>query len=265
LSTYLMTDTATQAPSLDRARIALEEQLKLASELQHRLLPPIPREALNYRWCASMVPAYEVGGDFYDFLQVSDYSVLVMVGDISGKGIPAALMQSALKVLFRVHAASTTDPAELAARMSAELLEETGGLPYATAILARLDRAPARLTFANAGHPPGFLVRDGEPIALASTGMPLGLWADTRYEAVSVDLFPDDLGVFVTDGITEALEGTAFSLRDALRRAARSGVEEPSDLCAYLQRVAAMSPGPPGAGDWQDDRTSLSFRVLHPR
>jgi sigma-B regulation protein RsbU (phosphoserine phosphatase) len=276
LSTYLinhlripggvpLTDTATQAPSLDRARIALEEQLKLAAELQRRLLPPIPREALNYRWCARMVPAYEVGGDFYDFLQVSDHSVLVMVGDVSGKGIPAALMQSALKVLFRVHAASTTDPAALAARMSAGLLEETGGLPYATAILARFDRAPARLTFVNAGHPAGFLVRDGEPIALGSTGMPLGLWADTTYDAPSVDLFPDDLGVFVTDGITEALEGTAFSLRDVLRRAAWSGVGEPSDLCAYLQHVAAMSPGPPGAGDWQDDRTSLSFRVLHPR
>jgi phosphoserine phosphatase RsbU/P len=260
-----LSDMPAQAPSLDRARIALEEQLKLAAELQRRLLPAIPADTLDYRWCATMVPAYEVGGDFYDFLQVEGHSVLVIVGDVSGKGIPAALMQSALKVLFRVHAASTTDPAALAARISAGLLEETGGLPYATAILARLDRAPARMTLVNAGHPPGFLMRDGEPIALGSTGMPLGLWTDTRYEAVSVGLFPDDLGVFVTDGITEALEGTPTSLQDVLREAARSGVAEPSDLCAHLQRVAAMSPGPPGAGDWQDDRTSLSFRVLHSR
>jgi phosphoserine phosphatase RsbU/P len=260
-----MTTLATPpADLLDRARIALEEQLKLAAEIQRRLLPRVPAEAFNYRWCARMMPAYEIGGDFYDFLPLPD-SALVIVGDISGKGIPAALLQSALKILFRVHAASTSDPAALAARISAGLLEETGGAPYATAVLARFDRAPARMTFVNAGHPPGFLVRDGEPVALGSTGLPLGLWPDTRYETLSVDLFPDDLGVFVTDGITEALEGTAFSLSDVLKESARSGVEEPSDLCAYLMRVAGMAPGPPGAGDWQDDRTSLSFRVLHAR
>src|SRR5215471_17330853 len=120
---------------LDRARIALEEQLKVAAELQRRLLPTLPAEALNYRWCARMMPAYDVGGDFYDFLQVSPASILVIVGDVSGKGIPAALLQSALKTLFRVHAATTSEPAVLAARVSAGLREETGGVPYATAIL----------------------------------------------------------------------------------------------------------------------------------
>jgi phosphoserine phosphatase RsbU/P len=246
------------------ARIAVQEQLRLAAEIQRRLLPPIPGEAAGYRWCARMIPAYEIGGDFYDFLQLADRSVLVIVGDISGKGIPAALMQSALKTLFRIHAASTSDLAALAARISAGLHEETGGVPYATAILARFDRAPARLTFVNAGHPAGFVMREGEPIALEATGMPLGLWQDTSYEARSVGLYPGDLGVFVTDGVTEALEGAPLSLHDLLRQAARSGINEPADLCAHLLRVAGMAPGPPGVVGWQDDRTSLSFRVLHP-
>jgi sigma-B regulation protein RsbU (phosphoserine phosphatase) len=251
--------------TLDRARIALDEQLKLAAEIQRKLLPPIPGEALGLRWCARMVPAYAIGGDFYDFLPVSDDALFVIVGDVSGKGIPAALMQSALKTLFRVHAAATTDPAALAARISAGLYAEAGGVPYATAILARFDRSPARMTFVNAGHPPGFLMRDGEPIALGATGLPLGMWTDTTYQAPSVDLFPDDLGVFVTDGITEALEEAPLSLHDVLRQAARSGVKQPSDLCAHLQKLAGMSPGPPGVEGWEDDRTSLSFRVLHPR
>lgn len=254
-----------QVLDLERDRIALDEQLRLAAEIQRQLLPAVPTEALNYRWAARMVPAHEVGGDFYDFLALSGDTVLVMLGDVSGKGIPAALLQAALKTLFRVHAASTTDPAALAARMSAGLREETGGVPYATAILARFDRAPARMTFVNAGHPPGFLIRDSEPIALESTGMPLGLWPDAKYEALSVDLYPGDLGVFVTDGITEALEGGTFSLRDALEQSVRSGLEDPADLCAYLMRVAGEGPGPLGAGDWQDDRTALAFRVLHAR
>jgi sigma-B regulation protein RsbU (phosphoserine phosphatase) len=254
-----------QVLDLERDRIALDEQLRLAAEIQRQLLPAIPTEALNYRWAARMVPAYGVGGDFYDFLTPSPETILVILGDISGKGIPAALLQSALKTLFRVHASSTTDPAVLAARMSAGLREETGGVPYATAILARFDRAPARMTLVNAGHPPAFLVRDSEPIALESAGFPLGLWPDAKYEAVSIDLYAGDLGVFVTDGVTEALEGGTLSLRDALRQSVRSGVEEPADLCAYLLRIASEGSGPPGAGDWQDDRTSLAFRVLHAR
>ena len=249
--------------TLARLRLSLEEQLKLAAEIQRTLLPDIPREALDYRWCAGMVPAYAIGGDFYDFLQLSDEAVLVILGDVSGKGIPAALMQSALKTLFRIHAASTADPATLAARISAGLYQETRGVPYATAILARFDRSPARMTFVNAGHPPGFLVRDGEPIALAATGRPLGLWPDLAYEAPSVDLFPDDLGVFVTDGVTEALEGGPLPLHDVLRQAAGAGLKEPSDLCAHLLQLAGESPGPPGVEGWEDDRTSLSFRVLH--
>jgi hypothetical protein len=97
-----------------------------------------------------MIPAHEVGGDYYDFLALSGDVVLVMLGDVSGKGIPAALLQSALKTLFRVHASSGTDLDMLAARMSTGLREETGGVPYATAILARFDRAPARIMFVNA-------------------------------------------------------------------------------------------------------------------
>lgn len=254
--------TRSQVEDLRRSHLAIDEQLRAAADIQRRLLPDIPTELLDCRWAARMVPAYEVGGDFYDFLALPGDAVLIILGDVSGKGIPAALLQSSLKTLFRVHASSANDLAALAALMSAGLREETGGVPYATAILARLDRAPARLTFVNAGHPPGFVLRDGAPIALEPTGMPLGLWPDARYEARSVDLYPGDLGIFVTDGVTEALEGGRLSFRDALAQSVRSGLEDPADLCAYLLRVARDGPGPVGAEDWQDDRTALSFRVL---
>jgi serine phosphatase RsbU (regulator of sigma subunit) len=257
--------TRSQVADLERARITLDEQLRVAAEIQRRLLPAIPAEWLGCAWAARMIPAYEVGGDFYDFLPVSDDAVVVILGDVSGKGIPAALLQSALKMLFRVHASATSDLATVAARISRDLREETGGTPYATAILARLDRAPLRLTFVNAGHPAGFLVRDASPIALASTGLPLGVLPDARYEALSVDLYPGDVGVFVTDGVTEALEGGTISLRDALEQSVRSGLEDPARLCAHLMDVAGEGPGPPGAGDWQDDRTAFAFRVLRTR
>jgi hypothetical protein len=251
-----------QLVDMEREGIAVRAQLSLAAEIQRQALPAIPTEALNYRWAARMVPAYEVGGDFYDFLPLSEDTVAVMLADVSGKGIPAALLPSALKTLFHVHARATADLATLAARMSAGLREDTGGVPYATAILARFDRQPARMTFVNAGHPPGFLIRNGDAVALESTGMPLGLWPNAKYDAVSIDLRPGDLGVFMTDGVTEALEGGNVSVRDAVIQAVRSGIDDPADLCAYLMRVASEGAGPVGADGWQDDRTSLAFRVL---
>ncbi|HEU0093118.1 MAG TPA: SpoIIE family protein phosphatase, partial [Vicinamibacteria bacterium] len=117
-----------QVMGLERSRIALDAQLRVAAEIQRRLLPVIPSEWLDCKWAARMVPAHEVGGDFYDFLPVSGDTVLVILGDVSGKGIPAALLQSALKTLFRVHASATADVAALAARISKGLRDETGGV-----------------------------------------------------------------------------------------------------------------------------------------
>ena len=86
--------------------------------------------------------------------------------------------------------------------------------------------------------------------------------SDRTYQAVSVDLYPGDRGVFMTDGVTETLEGGSVSLRDALTEAARSVADEPAALCRYRLRVAGEGPGPDGVGKWQDDRTALAFRVL---
>ena len=121
-------------------------------------------------------PRGRIGGDFYDFFQPTAGTVLAILGDVSGKGIPAALILSSLKTLFRTIARETVDPAAIAERISAALHEEHAGLPYATAIVARFETAPGRLAYVNAGHPAGYLLRDGTvTAALESGGRPLGL------------------------------------------------------------------------------------------
>jgi serine phosphatase RsbU (regulator of sigma subunit) len=250
--------------ALEREQIVIDEQLRLAAEIQRGLLPDVPQATPGFRWAARMIPAGRIGGDFYDFLQPTAGTVLVILGDVSGKGIPAALILSSLKTLFRTVSRETVDPAAIAEHISAALHEEHAGLPYATAIVARFEAAPGRLAYVNAGHPEGYLLRNGTVIAvLESGGPPLGLLPGAMFETTHVELSPGDIGVLVTDGITEALEGGRMTLRQALgaSRARLTAGNSPAEICDHLQRAAAEGPGPAGVPDWQDDRTVVAFVV----
>jgi serine phosphatase RsbU (regulator of sigma subunit) len=254
---------ATRAQLLDseRVRVVLDEQFRMAAEIQTSLLPSIPAETPGYQWAARMEAAHQVCGDFYDFVTTSDGSALLIVGDVSGKGMPAALLQSTLSTLFRMYASETSDPGEIAGRVSVALFNQTGGRPYATAIVARFDHSPRRITYVNAGHPAGLVRRGSGLLELAAGGPPLGLLPVAAYECEVLDLQPADFGVFVTDGVTEAVEGTPIRLADALTGSRLARTATPGDACDYLLRIAAGAPGPPGAGEWHDDRTVLAFRV----
>jgi serine phosphatase RsbU (regulator of sigma subunit) len=265
--TYLwlhLSATRTRVLTLQQEQIVIDEQLRLAAEIQRGLLPDVPQTTLGFRWAARMVPASRIGGDFYDFLQPTAGTVLVILGDVSGKGIPAALLLSSLKTLFRTHARETFDPAAIAERISAALYEEYGGLPYATAIVARFETAPGRLAYVNAGHPAGCLLRNRTvTTAFESGGQPLGLLPGATYATANIELGSDDVGVLVTDGITEALEGGPITLSQAvwasLERLTAGG--SPAEICDYLLRAAAAGPGPVGVPNWHDDRTVLVFAV----
>jgi sigma-B regulation protein RsbU (phosphoserine phosphatase) len=254
---------ATRAELLnsERARIIQDEQFRMAAEIQRTLLPEIPSATRGYRWAARMETAHQVGGDFYDFVTTGEGSVLLILGDVSGKGMPAAMMQSSLTTLFRVHASMTADPDAIAARMSQALFDQTGGNPYATAIVARFDHSPHRVTYVNAGHPAGLVVRRSGVLRLESGGPPLGLLPGAGYDGASFDLAPGDAGVLVTDGVTEALEGIPLLLSQALDIGHRPPSATPREDCDYLLGLAADSPGPLGSEAWSDDRTALAFRV----
>ena len=248
---------------LEREQIVLDEQLRLAAEIQRSLLPDVPPVTQGFRWAVSMVPAGRIGGDFYDFVELTSGSALAILADISGKGIPAALILSSLRTLFRTFAQDGPDPAAVATHISAALYEGHKGVPYATAIVARFDDAPPRLAYVNAGHPSGHLLRGSGAVLLESGGPPLGLLPGARYEAAQVELDREDVGVLVTDGITEALESGPATLDEALREALEryGATGSPREICESLLRAAAEGLGPVGAEDWQDDRTVLVFAV----
>jgi sigma-B regulation protein RsbU (phosphoserine phosphatase) len=252
--------TRTQLTDMERAQIVVDTQLSLAADIQRQLLPPIPVISNGIRWAGRLEPAHRIGGDFYDFIPAS-VDGLFIVGDVSGKGIPAALLQASAHSLFRTLARETVDPAQLLTRVSKEIYDENAGGSYLTCVLARVNAATRTVAYANAGHPAGLLVGSSGRRLLSRGGPPAGLFPETAYESEVVSLEPGDLGVIVTDGITEAIEEDGTPVVDVLNRTISNICEPrtPQRVCDVLMETAQRGSGPSGVANWQDDKTVLAF------
>ena len=244
----------TELTRLERAQLVLDTELRIAAEIQQHLLPPTPAARDGWRFAARLEPAGRVGGDFYDFVDLGG-SLLVLLADVSGKGIPAALVIGSCRTLFRQLARETQEPARLVARLGRALLEEHGGSPYLTCFLGRLDLATHCLSWVNAGHPAGLVVGNAAHQALPATGPPAGLLPDVCYEARTRRLAAGEALVLVTDGVTEALDGdgrTAERLAGAVARKRASGAPA---ICEQVMRLARAGPALQRGANGTDDRT----------
>jgi len=252
--------TRTQLTDMERAQIVVDTQLSLAADIQRQLLPPIPVISNGIRWAGRLEPAHRIGGDFYDFIP-ANVDGLFIVGDVSGKGIPAALLQASAHSLFRTLARETVDPAQLLTRVSREIYDQNAGGSYLTCVLARVNAATRTVAYANAGHPAGLLVGSSGRRLLSRGGPPAGLFPETAYESEVVSLEPGDLGVIVTDGITEAIEEDGTPVVDVLNRTISNICEPrtPQRVCDVLMETAQRGSGPSGVANWQDDKTVLAF------
>ncbi|MCU1384716.1 MAG: proteincache protein [Acidobacteria bacterium] len=251
----------TQVTGLERVQIIVDTQLALAAAIQRRLLPSASAGSNGVRWAGRLEPALRIGGDFYDSIQVGHDDVFV-VGDVSGKGIPASLLQASAHSLFRTLAQETVDPAELLARISREIFAENAGSSYLTCVVVRVDCTQRTMTYVNAGHPAGVVVGRSGHRLLSRGGPPLGLFPETAYEREVLSLEPGDLGVIVSDGITEAMEEDDVTAADVLSRNVCRVPEPrtPERVCDALMQMAQDSAGPHGVTGWQDDKTVFAFR-----
>jgi sigma-B regulation protein RsbU (phosphoserine phosphatase) len=252
--------TRSRLTGLERAQIVVDTQLTLAADIQRHLLPPIPISSNGVHWAGRLEPANRIGGDFYDFIP-AEVDGLFVVGDVSGKGIPAALLQASSHALFRTLARENGDPADLLTRVSREIYAENAGKSYLTCLLARVDSTTRTVMYTNAGHPAGLMLGASGRRLLLRGGPPAGLFPDTAYESEVVSLEPGDLGVIVSDGITEAIDEDGESSVDVLHRAICNIPEPrtPERICDVLMETAMRSSGPRGVANWQDDKTVLAF------
>src|SRR6185436_18981766 len=196
----------------------LKRDLALAAEVQKRLLPEQPPTRDGTALSAVSLPARSVGGDYYDFLELGDHLVGIALADVSGKGVPAALIMAVIQASLRIVAADgEISLPQLAAKINDCVYRSTRSQSYATFFYAQLDEASGRLRYVNAGHLPPYLVRSvavppgtetpgpAEIQELPASGTVVGLFPDMSYEEASVDLRPGDVLVAFTYGVTEAL------------------------------------------------------------
>jgi serine phosphatase RsbU (regulator of sigma subunit)/pSer/pThr/pTyr-binding forkhead associated (FHA) protein len=208
------------AESAEKARI--ERDLRVAADIQRRLLPDPNYEAARWDLAAISIPCRTVGGDFYDYLELPDGRFGFGLGDVAGKGPPAALLAAALQSNFVAQAPVSNTPAEMMARINTALLRRAIEARFATMFYGAL--APdGELTYCNAGHDPPFVFRrTGETVWLDAGGPVLGLLSVATYAYATVRLQPGDRIVVSSDGVSEARNaaGTEFGrdrLLDAIR------------------------------------------------
>ena len=189
-------------------REQLERDLQLARRVQQGLLPSCPPEIPGYEVFDYYEAARHVGGDFFGYVPLSDGRLAVVLADVSGKGVSAALLMAALSADVRYCLASERDVAQAVARINESFLRGGWDDRFATLMVAVLDPTSHRVTICNAGHLPP-LLRDASGRVLQAGaglgGLPLGIDSDGRYRSSDVDLAPGETLVMFTDGVSEAM------------------------------------------------------------
>jgi serine phosphatase RsbU (regulator of sigma subunit)/ketosteroid isomerase-like protein len=187
-----------------RERERFEHELRVAQRIQQALLPKELPVLGGWEIVPYYQPAREVGGDFYDFLTLSDGRVGAIIGDVSGKGIAAALVMANTQSVLRAVAQGSTTPGELLAQVNEVLFAYIPSNMFVTCFCGVLDPESGRFTYANAGHNPPLRQHGDKAIDLRATGMPLGLMPGMPYEEKSTLLLPGDRVLFYSDGLIEA-------------------------------------------------------------
>ena len=182
----------------------LERDLAMARELQFRLLPQSRPKLANLEIAAKFSPARAIGGDLYDFLSYSNSRLALAIGDISGKGAPAAIYAALVSGILRSHAPMEPGPAEMLAAVNYSLAERRIEGQFVSLIYAVWDDENRTLQVSNSGLPRPVFCHKGKVQLIEATGLPLGLFDDAEYDEFTFQAEPDDVFVFFSDGILDA-------------------------------------------------------------
>ena len=237
----------------------MERELQLGREIQSRLLPPPPVDVRDTMLAAMSLPCYEVGGDYFDFIELPNGHLGIAIGDVSGKGVAAALIMSSVQAALRMAAPIEPNLPRLLTRLNALLFRMARGRKYVTFFFGVLDPATGVLRYVNAGHNPPFICNGGEIAHLDSTGRPIGILPEASYEEEVVTIGSGATLLLYTDGLNEAAnageeEFGMERLTALVREACTYAVDEvPRRI---LDSITAFENGAPAS----DDKTLVIMR-----
>jgi len=236
----------------DRERDRIAQELTNATRIQRAMLPEGTPSLPGYELEAYLETCNEVGGDLYDFHVREDGQLVFIVGDVTGKGMGAALLMSSFLASARVLYDSCPDLAELSRRLGAMVNRSADRARFVTAFVGSLDPATGTLNYVNAGHPWPMLVLDGTLRELESNGVPFGVVAGFPYSTATVELAPGEVFALFTDGIPEAQRDQELYDEERLRQAMleESGAADLGTLRRrLLERVDEFLAGKPRTDD----------------
>lgn len=265
----MMTLAAQVAIAIENARLyeeiarqerRLERDLALARELQMRLLPQTLPKLAHLELAAKFVPARAIGGDLYDFIPYSLSRLGIVIGDVSGKGAPAAIYAALVSGILRSHAPIEPGPAEMLRAVNLSLAERRIEAQFVSLIYAVWDDAHRTLLVANSGLPRPIHVHAGKNYVIEATGLPLGLFDDANYDEFRFKMKPGDMFVFFSDGILDARShsGELFGRGRVEKLVAECGGK--SADCVVETLFKAVAEHSAGAETF-DDQTVVAIKV----
>jgi len=187
-----------------RERERVEQDLRLARRIQQAALPKEVPPLEGWQITPYYQPAREVGGDFYDFLELEDGRLGLVVGDATGKGVPAALVMASARSMLRAVAQASDTPGDVLRRVNDPLVTDIPPDMFVTCFYCILEPKSGHLVYANAGHDLPYLQHGDEAEELRARGMPLGLMQVSSYEEKEIVLDAGEAAIFYSDGLVEA-------------------------------------------------------------
>jgi sigma-B regulation protein RsbU (phosphoserine phosphatase) len=239
----------------------LEREMALARDIQRSLLPETPPQLPGFEIAVMNEPCYEVGGDYYDFLQLDPNTLLVVIADVEGKGISSAMVMSNLQAMLRALAPSLHSLERLAESLNHMILAGTRGGKYLTMFLGVIDIPGKAISYVNCGHVIPVVVRtEGEPVELTEGGMVVGLIDNLRYERGQCKFRAGDVLVLCTDGITESMdrEGEEYGSK-RLVESVRGSISQ--SAAEVVSAVAADVSVYSREGTHLDDKVLIAIKV----
>jgi serine phosphatase RsbU (regulator of sigma subunit) len=241
-----------------RERERIEQELRTAQEIQHTFLPKEVPDLPGWELVPYYQSAREVGGDFYDFLPFPDGRLGIVIGDVTDKGVPAALVMTATRTMLRTAAQEKASPSEVLARVNDLLFSDIPPNMFVTCFYALLNPESGHMRFANAGHEPPFRQTAGSAEELWATGMPLGMMPGTCYEEYETTIEPGESLIFYSDGLVEAhnsrREMFGFARLKSLLDEQSAGVSLIDTLLDELERFT---------GDEWEQEDDVTLVALH--
>jgi len=250
----LVREQAQEAAERER----LEQEMRVATLIQQQFLPRELPNLPQWQIAAYYGPARAVGGDFYDFIEMPGGRIGIAVGDVTDKGVPAALVMARTHSILRAEASRSDSPGEILARANALLVPEMPARMFVTCLFAVLDPATGRIVLANAGHNLPYVRTADGVVELRATGMPLGLLPDIRYQETEGIVDPGSSVLLYSDGLVEAHDH-ANEMYGFPRLAREMAVDDAgSELLDRLLDTLHAFTGP----DWEqeDDITLVTLR-----